>query len=246
MGDIVKELKDLSGSDLQTGILKALADPSRYSFGDILALENIEKLSGDSTGKKWCELLKIFAHGTLSEYMAKRNILPELKTEHITKLKHLTILSLASQSKTLSYSPLVETLEAKTVEEVEDLITDCIRKRLIRGKHNPKAGVFIVEYSEGRDISDEDLDEMAQQMSSWLKTSQEALKVLKAKIQETKLYHANEKKRDQQLKEKSNQMKKMMEQKAGTSHQGRNRKRDDVNATSGSEYNIFPSRSSIR
>eukprot|EP00466_Bigelowiella_natans_P001110 jgi/Bigna1/75119/fgenesh1_pg.32_\ len=218
----------LSGKPLECAIKEALKDPDRFNYGDLLTYDNIVQLSKDPGTVGWFNLVKIFAHGTLADYKAKINELPELSESHLAKLKYLTILSLASQSKTLLYDKLKEQLDAKTVEEVEDLLTDCIRKNLLRGKHNPKANEFMVEFSEGRDISKEDLDDMAAQLTSWLSVSKEALVMLEKKIKETKQFHQLQTKRSNDLAQTKEKVKKMLEAKQGN-QQGRLRKKLETN-----------------
>jgi len=217
-------MESLSGKDLEKAILEALADPDRFTFGDILAMPNVEAYAKNN--QALVDLVKIFAHGTVAEYNAKKGSLPTLNEAQSSKLKKLTLLSLASQSKTLPYDGLVKKLEAKNAWGVEDLITDCIRKGLLKGKHNPKAKEFVVEYAECRDISDSDLDGMASQIAAWLESSGEALKILERKIIETKDAHKAEELRENGMKEEMARVKKVLEAKASNhSAHGRHGKR---------------------
>ncbi len=50
------------------------------------------------------------------------------------KLKHLTILTLATQRKTLSYDELMTELDIKNIRHLEDLIIGAIYAELINGK----------------------------------------------------------------------------------------------------------------
>eukprot|EP00954_Amorphochlora_amoebiformis_P025140 1371170-Amorphochlora_amoeboformis.AAC.1 len=82
-------------ADLPGVLLEALADPTRFTFGTILTMENLAK---DKKTEKWFNLVKLFAHGAYSDYLDQKKDLPDLKDEHITKIRQLTILSLAAKN----------------------------------------------------------------------------------------------------------------------------------------------------
>lgn len=76
-----------------------------YVFGELLELANVQELA-EGTNAAYLQLLNLFAYGTYPDYIANKESLPELSTAQQNKLKHLTIVSLASrmkvQSRTLS------------------------------------------------------------------------------------------------------------------------------------------------
>jgi len=59
------------------------------------------------------DLLRLFAYGTFQDYKRASSSLPSLSEFETTKLKQLTIVSLAAQSKTLHYATLMKELEMR-------------------------------------------------------------------------------------------------------------------------------------
>ena len=86
----------------------------------------MQQLAGTSASPTF-ELLRLFAFGTWSDYKSSDVLKAQpLSEAQATKLKKLTIVSLASQSKTLAYDVLMRELEMSSVREVEDLLIECI------------------------------------------------------------------------------------------------------------------------
>lgn len=56
-------------------------------------------------------LLNLFLYGTLSDYLASPASYPTLTQHHISKLRQLTLVSLASSARTLDYSRLLSELK---------------------------------------------------------------------------------------------------------------------------------------
>ena len=86
------------------------------------------------------ELLKLFAYGTWSEYKAREAELPPLSQPQVLKLKKLSAVTFAAQSKTLSYTLLMRELQLASVRELEDLLIDCMYTGLISGRLDQQAG----------------------------------------------------------------------------------------------------------
>jgi hypothetical protein len=93
--------------------------------------------------------------------------LPDVSAKQLKKLKQLTIVSLAKQSKVVSYKVLQENLDISNLRELEDLVIESIYAGLLRGKLDQRAEHLEVKYAISRDIKDEDLDEMMQKLTDW-------------------------------------------------------------------------------
>ena len=63
-----------------------------------------------------------------------------------------TVVSLAEQSKLLSYSLLMQELQIDNVRELEDLVIEGISAGVVQGKLDQKSSHFEVDYVIGRDI----------------------------------------------------------------------------------------------
>lgn len=149
-------------------IKQALKDSQVFVFGELLDAPNVQALSGTSN-EPWLHVLKLFAYGTHREYKAKE--LPVLGKVESQKLKQLSIVSLAEQSKTLSYKLLMNELDIENVRELEDLVIDSIYKGLVKGTLDQTKGVFQVQSAIGRDISPADLAVMMETLANWSQSS---------------------------------------------------------------------------
>lgn len=90
--------KGTSGSALTALISQVLEAPGVYVFGELLELANVQELA-EGANAAYLQLLNLFAYGTYPDYIANKESLPELSTAQQNKLKHLTIVSLASRMK---------------------------------------------------------------------------------------------------------------------------------------------------
>lgn len=103
----------------------------------------------------------------------------------ITKLKHLSIVTLASARRVrpslysgltgdndalgqiLPYSELLKVLDMPNVRELEDLIIDAIYLDILRGKLDQKEGQLEVEYTMGRDLEPGKLESILSALQDW-------------------------------------------------------------------------------
>jgi COP9 signalosome complex subunit 7 len=174
-------------------------------------------------------LLKLFAYGTWRDYTGARALapralravaapspraptpaaskaqLPALTAAQQTKLKKLSVVTLASQSKSLAYDVLMRELEARaapthtrrparrqptlpravqvsSVREVENLLIECIYDGLLQGKLNQLAKQLEVHCCIGRDLDPSEVSEMCATLSKWHENSSELLGCLGDKL----------------------------------------------------------------
>ena len=70
--------------------------------------------------------MEMFAYGVYDDYLQNKSTLPPLSPAMLTKLRHLTLVTLASNQKTLPLEILVNKLSLNTRRELEDLIIEAI------------------------------------------------------------------------------------------------------------------------
>lgn len=70
--------------------------------------------------------MKLFAYGTYRQFIENKSQLIELSSVMDKRLKHLTILTMATQKKTLPYDELMIELDLKNVRDLEDIIIEAI------------------------------------------------------------------------------------------------------------------------
>lgn len=93
--------------------------------------------------------------------------LPELNTSSIQKLRHLSIISLASKCRTIPYSILQAQLGIANVRELEDLIIDAFYSDIIKGKLDQQHNQLEIDFSIGRDVTNEQIDEIINILDDW-------------------------------------------------------------------------------
>mgnify|MGYP000862233002 CR=1 FL=1 len=124
----------------------------------------MQQLAGTSASPTF-ELLRLFAFGTWSDYKSSDVLKAQpLSEAQATKLKKLTIVSLASQSKTLAYDVLMRELEMSSVREVEDLLIECIYGGLLQGRLDQAAGQLDVFSCSARDVNPKELASMSESL----------------------------------------------------------------------------------
>lgn len=162
----VDQLLSLSGSALAQAISSLLETPGLYVFSDILELPNVRELETGPHAPVY-QLLNLFAYGTYSDYKERAASLPELTPSQKNKLRHLSIISLASNLKCLPYSLLLQQLELKNVRELEDLLIEAVYCDIIHGKLDQRNQQVEVDFSVGRDLGPNELPTIANTLQEW-------------------------------------------------------------------------------
>ncbi|KMS99922.1 hypothetical protein BVRB_1g017680 isoform A [Beta vulgaris subsp. vulgaris] len=178
----VKQVSANKGSFLASIIIEATSNPSLFAFSEILAVSNVAELQG-TEHSMYLNLLRLFAHGTWSDYKINAGSLPNLVAEQVLKLKQLTVLTLAETSKVLPYDHLMQELDVTNVRELEDfLINECMYSGIVRGKLDQLRRCFEVQFAAGRDLRPAQLGSMIQTLTNWLSTSDNLLLTIQEKI----------------------------------------------------------------
>ncbi|BBH03078.1 Proteasome component domain protein [Prunus dulcis] len=167
----VKQASSLQGSSLVSLIVQVTSHSSLFAFSEILAVPSVLELQGTDYAV-YIDLLRLFAHGTWSDYK-----------NQITKLKQLTVLSLAEINKVLSYDQLLEQLDLSNVRELEDfLINECMYAGIVKGKLDHLRRSFEVQFAAGRDLRPGQLGNIIQTLDDWLNTTDNVLLTIEEKI----------------------------------------------------------------
>ncbi|KAE8038578.1 hypothetical protein FH972_011075 [Carpinus fangiana] len=178
----VKRASVLQGSALGALVADATSHPSLFAFSEILAVPSVLQLEGTDSSV-YLDVLRLFAHGTWSDYKRNADRLPQLVPEQVLKLKQLTVLTLAETNKVLPYDQLMQELDVTNVRELEDfLINECMYAGIVRGKLDQLRRCFEVQFAAGRDLRPGQLGGMIQTLSSWLATSDNLLVSIQEKI----------------------------------------------------------------
>ncbi|XP_015903430.1 COP9 signalosome complex subunit 7b isoform X2 [Parasteatoda tepidariorum] len=158
--------KSAKGAAAVELIKQVLVAPGIYVFGELLDMPNIQELN-TTEHAPYYQLLHLFAFGTYSNYLENKDQFPELSPAMINKLRHLTIVSLATKDKCIPYSKLLKELDLKNLRELEDLIIDVIYADIVQGKLDQKNNRLEVDYTLGRDIKPADVDIIINVLHEW-------------------------------------------------------------------------------
>ena len=132
------------------------------------ALPQIKSLATDPAYKKHFHLLELFAHGTYADYKQDTSKFPpSLHPLIISKLKMLTVVTLAASNKYLNYALLMDCLDLGDVRELEDLLIECIYAGIMVGRLDQQSSQLKVERVSGRDPSAVDIVNMCDKLEQW-------------------------------------------------------------------------------
>ncbi|CAG0921927.1 unnamed protein product [Notodromas monacha] len=155
--------------------------PGVYTFGELLRMPNISALK-DGPHQTWVEFLRIFAYGTVKNYKEREKEFPALSAAQLQKLRHLTVVTLATREKSIPYSTLQDGLEIVSVRELEDLIIESCYAGIIQAKLDQKRNMVEVSFVIGRDVEDQDKKTIINTLEAWCDTCETLLGSLQKQI----------------------------------------------------------------
>ncbi|KAJ2890917.1 hypothetical protein GGI21_000709 [Coemansia aciculifera] len=148
-------------------IQRLLEDEGIYHFGRVLELLKARELASAEHPSAYWSLLELFSFGTFSDYKVASAQLPELTERQLEKLKHLSLVSLASTTKVLPYDDLIRELDCAHEQQMEDLVIDTIYKGLLTAKLDQKRRLVEVEFVVGRDVRRGGLQDIYNALDQW-------------------------------------------------------------------------------
>ena len=111
-----------------------MSHPSLFAFSEILDVPTVVELE-ETDNSVHLEMLRLFAHGTWSDYKSNSSSFPQLVPNQVLKLKPPTVLTFAETNKVLPYDQLMLELDVTNVRELEDfLFNECMYAGIVRGK----------------------------------------------------------------------------------------------------------------
>ncbi|KAL2005660.1 hypothetical protein VTN00DRAFT_10153 [Thermoascus crustaceus] len=153
-------------------ITNATSNPHTYVFAELLETPTIQSLQSPDTPdeyKGYLKLLEIFAWGTWEEYQSTPN-LPPLNHEQTVKLRLLSLLTLSTTLRPLTYGSLMKALSIPTPSDLESLVTRAIYSSLITARLSPATNpptVHVSSVAPLRDIRPQTVATMISVLSEW-------------------------------------------------------------------------------
>lgn len=153
-----------------------------FVFGELLQLPNVQALAESPETECWLRLLRLFAYGVYADYVSDAATLPPLTAAMRSKLRSLTLISMAEKTKRIAYHTLLQELGMTSRRELEDLIIDVIYAKAVTGKMDQKNDWLEVESTIGRDIKPEQLDAVASVLTAWCENCDNVLSSIETQI----------------------------------------------------------------
>ncbi|XP_035878608.1 COP9 signalosome complex subunit 7b isoform X3 [Phyllostomus discolor] len=150
---------------------------------------------------------------------ANKGSLPELSTAQQNKLKHLTIVSLASRMKCIPYSVLLRDLEMRNLRELEDLIIEAVYTDIIQGKLDQRNQLLEVDFCIGRDIRKKDINNIVKTLHEWCDGCEAVLLGIEQQVLRANQYKENHSRTQQQVEAEVTNIKKTLKATASSSAQ---------------------------
>ena len=136
----------------------------------------------------------------MSPFLAQKSTLPSLTPLQSTKLRQLSLLSLASKPHQLTYAHLLSALSIPDVRALEDLIISAIYAGLSTAQLNPLAQrIDVSSVASVRDLPPGAVSKMIGVMEEWEQRCLGVLEELEGQVREVKIKAAEKKKRDEIL-----------------------------------------------
>jgi len=195
--------KSAKGAAAPKLIQDAISAPGVFVYAELMDHPNITSLAGSQYSSHW-ELLQIFSYGTYIDYKSKQSSLPKLNEVQLTKLKQLSIVSLANETRILPYARLLSALDLPSVRALEDLIIDAMYSGIVSGKLDQKFSQFEVHSTMGRDLRPGQLEELLGALTDWSNRTKEVLATIDVTISHADV-HAAQKAEKQKEWEKARQ-----------------------------------------
>lgn len=208
--------KGSRGRTLADVVQRATADPVLFAFGELLAVPLVQQLAETDQAAS-LKSLALFAHGTWTTYQQAQDQYLPLNEAQQLKLKQLTLMSMAANSKTITYGELTSQLGISSIRQLEDLIiTEGFYKGIITGKLDQQRKCLQVTEALGRDVQPHQLPEILQGLEQWLQSCQHVQQDIDKKIKYVLEATEAQQKAQSQLESDISKLQKHLQKEGGT------------------------------
>lgn len=190
-------LQSSKGAALQDLIKQSLISPHIHHYESILKHANVRDLENDMNLKKYYNVVKLFAYGTVADYKKEKELIGwELNEAELAKLKLLSIVSLVSQYHEVAYESIIELVDVENYQKLEEILIGGITNGIISGKMDQERRKFFVTGTIGRDVQLGDLGKMSMMAGEWA-TKTKGILVETVNMQRTESQKENQAKLDE-------------------------------------------------
>lgn len=150
-------------------VAEALVCPGVFRFKQLVEVGHVRALRGtesEAVGR----LMEAFAYRDYAHVKRSEelwNLIQRMDPAAMWKLKALSVVSLATQVKHVSYGVILSHVDLDSDTLVEDLFLYCIDNRLLDARLNPEQRMVRILWSSGRDIDAAALARIASQITTF-------------------------------------------------------------------------------
>lgn len=160
----------------------ATSDAQLFVFSELLNAPQIMAMQ-NTPDKKYYSLVCLFAHGTVADYQKNAGDLPALSEAQWSKLRLLSLVSLAYGRSRLPYSIIREHLDLEDDVQVEQVLRDAAYAGLVRGRMDQRDRSIEISSSVGRDVvAPEGVQQMIELLRSVVLRSSQLVEEIDKKI----------------------------------------------------------------
>ncbi|KAI8724644.1 PCI domain-containing protein [Fusarium sp. LHS14.1] len=164
-------------------VTRATSAQNTFLFTELLQTPAIQSLTGSEFASH-LKLLQTFAYGTYASYKTTEG-LPALAEAQATKLRQLSLLTLARDRKNLSYAALQDALDLPGAREVESLVISAVYAGLLHATLDPaRAAVQVTSVAPLRDLAPGAIPDLATALKAWSDRCTSTLSDLETQIKD--------------------------------------------------------------
>ena len=197
-------------------VIQATSSTNTYLFAELLQTPNIQALrTAAPEYARYLTLLEIFSWGIWSEYACTSNStpnngnslisttatpdLPQLTEPQSLKLRQLSLLSLSTSHKNLTYEHLLPALDLPSIRALEDLVISSIYAGLITAKLDTLGKrVDVSSVSPLRDLKPNSVPKLVVILEDWNSRCANVLAEIEGQVKDVRAKAAERKRREQQ------------------------------------------------
>ncbi|KAM3720525.1 COP9 signalosome complex subunit 7b [Dirofilaria immitis] len=183
-----------------------------HAFAQFLAEPSIKALKNDPNYYKYYNLLHLFSYGTYNDTITRKNELPELSETMLRKIRQLTLVTMCTHSKIFPIEDAMRELQITDLQAFQRLFISAVYDGIIQGRLNAQKSEIEVFSWKNRDIADDELDDICQELHKWIQRCIDIKEDLSrvAKSTEKAIAEANE--RENKVAEEAKKVQKMLEE----------------------------------
>ena len=162
-------IKENTGCKLETVILNII-DSDLINIMTLFNSHNIQKLNGSKN--KHFETIKLFAQGNYyTTYRTNKSLYLALSSKNLNKLKLISLIDLANESKTMNYSNVMSKLDCSKMD-LDRLLLEAFTSGILSGKIDHKNEIIKVLSIKARDYCD--MANAKNKIATWLANIEKA------------------------------------------------------------------------